>query len=102
MAMGKQRNHRQQEVLLFIQSYVDDHGFSPTYEEIREALGLSSRSHVSYYLDALEQGGLIDRLPRSPRGLRPTGLDLAAASTHGDRTQRVQNREPGCQQGLQD
>ena len=83
--MGKPKNHRQEEVLVFVRSFVEDNGFAPTYEEIREAVGLSSRSHVSYYVHALEEGGLIERSPRSPRGLRPTELDLAPVGAQNPR-----------------
>ncbi|MFN2166806.1 MAG: LexA family protein [Anaerolineae bacterium] len=58
------------EVLGFLQEYLQLNGYAPTYEEIREAVGLSSRSHAAYYLDALEKRGLVVRTPRSPRGLR--------------------------------
>lgn len=77
MAMGERQKHRQEDVLYFVQSFVSDNGFSPTYEEIRAAVGLSSRSHVHYYLHALERGGLIERRARSPRGLRPVGPEPA-------------------------
>ena len=60
----------QKQVLAFLRQFLNEHGYPPTYEEIREALGLSSKSHVSYYLGALEQAGLIERTPHAPRSLR--------------------------------
>jgi repressor LexA len=65
----------QEQVLVFLRQFVNQHGYPPTYEEIREAVGLSSKSHVSYYLAALEQLGLIERTPRAPRSLRLLGGD---------------------------
>lgn len=62
------------QVLEFVEAFMGDHGYPPTYDEIREAVGLSSKSHVNYYLDALEEDGLIERTPRTPRGLRLVGL----------------------------
>jgi repressor LexA len=80
--MRQVSGQKREEILVFIESYWGDNGFSPTQEEIREAVGLSSRSHVHYYLDQLEQGGLIERTARSPRGLRPVdpGQGLAGAA----------------------
>lgn len=68
--MGKHRKNLSKEVLEFMQSFVDDNGYPPTFEEIMEAVGLSSKSHVDYYLVALEEAGAIERTPRTPRGLR--------------------------------
>lgn len=69
--MGKQRKSLQ--VLEFVRSYVSEHRYPPTFDEIRVAIGLSSKSHVDYYLRILEEGGLIERRPRTPRGLRLVG-----------------------------
>jgi repressor LexA len=37
-------------------------------------VGLSSRSHVNYYLAVLQADGLVERRPRTPRGLRLLGI----------------------------
>lgn len=60
------------EILSFLESFVLDNGYAPTYGEISEAVGLSSRSHAAYYLGALEEDGLVVRKERSPRSLRLT------------------------------
>ena len=65
------------EVLGYLEEYLVDNGYAPTQDEIREAVGLSSRSHVAYYLGALERKGLVARTPRSPRGLRLVGAPSA-------------------------
>ena len=72
--MSRHQKRRQEQVLEFVEDYVGGYGYPPTYDEIREAVGLSSKSHVDYYLQALEQEGLIERTPRTPRGLRLLGL----------------------------
>jgi repressor LexA len=69
----KRKNHRGR-VLEFLEAYLVENGYPPTYEEIREAVGLSSKSHVDYYLEGLEEDGLIERTPHTPRGLRLVGL----------------------------
>ena len=60
-------------VLGFVEGFLEDNGYAPTLDEIRESIGLSSKSHAGYYLDALEEKGLIERKPRTPRGLRLVG-----------------------------
>jgi repressor LexA len=70
--MGQQRKNRQGEVLEFVEEYITAWGYAPSYDDIRKALGLSGRSHVDYYLDALEKDGQIERTPRTPRSLRLT------------------------------
>jgi repressor LexA len=73
-AMTRQGNTVRHQVLEFVEAYVEDNGYPPTYDEIREAVGLSSKSHVDYYLQALEGDGLIRRAPRTPRGLQVIGV----------------------------
>jgi repressor LexA len=71
--MGQQRKNRRGEVLEFVEGYIARRGYAPSYDEIRSALELSGRSHVDYYLDALERGGQIERTPHTSRSLRLTG-----------------------------
>jgi repressor LexA len=63
---------RQREVLDFIYEFVEDNGYPPTHEEIQLEVGLSSKSHVHFYLKALERDGYIERAPNIPRGIRLT------------------------------
>ena len=69
--MGKRPKSLQ--VLEFVKSYVRENRYPPTFEEIKVAIGLSSKSHVDYHLRSLEEGGFIERWPYTPRGLRLTG-----------------------------
>jgi repressor LexA len=68
------RKNYRNEVLGFVENFMEDNGYPPTLDEIKESVGLSSKSHVDYYLDALEKDGLIERTPRTPRGLRLVGF----------------------------
>lgn len=72
--MERRRRNLRAKVLEFVETYLDENGYPPTFDEIREAVGLSSKSHVDYYLGALEEEGLIERTPHTPRGLRLVGL----------------------------
>ncbi len=71
--MSKRQRDFRAEILAFVASYFDANGYPPTYQEIGERIGLSGRSHVDYYLEALEKAGFVKRTPRRPRGLRLVG-----------------------------
>lgn len=81
--MGVQGQDLCSEVLRFVGDFVRDNGYAPTYDEIRASVGLSSKSHVKYYLAVLEGEGLIERTPHAPRSLRlvrpPAGTIRASA-----------------------
>jgi SOS-response transcriptional repressor LexA len=82
---------RRSQVLSFVQRYVQENGYAPTCEEIREAVGLSSKSHAAYYLEALKEEGLVERRAHAPRGLRlvdlaPDELEVSVAGRPGSRT----------------
>jgi repressor LexA len=72
--MGKKQKSLRERILEFVEIFLADNGYPPTYDEIKAAVGLSSKSHVSYYLQGLEEDGLIERTPHTPRGLRLVGL----------------------------
>jgi len=74
---GEKRDLRA-EMLSFLEAFVEENGYPPTYDEIRSAVGLSSRSHVLHYLRDLEEQGLIEHNARRPRSLRLVGLSPAA------------------------
>ena len=60
---------RQREILEFVNSHVDAHGYPPTVREIGQAVGLTSPSTVHAHLARLEESGLIRRDPTKPRAL---------------------------------
>ena len=76
--MNESRKDYKAEVLRFVSKFMEANGYPPTYEEIAESVGLSGKSHVNYYLGALEEDGRIERKPRTPRGLRLVGQAPAA------------------------
>ena len=68
--MEGQLSGRQRRILEFIGDFVEEQGYPPTYEEIRAALGISTKSLVHHHLDALEGAGYVARRPNTPRGIR--------------------------------
>jgi repressor LexA len=63
-------SERQQAMLAFIEEFVLQNGYPPTYEEIRTALGISTKSLVKHHLGVLEAAGRLSRAPHTPRGIR--------------------------------
>ncbi|MEQ9813864.1 MAG: transcriptional repressor LexA [Azospirillaceae bacterium] len=73
---------KQQELLLFIHRRLQDGGVSPSFDEMKEALGLKSKSGIHRLIGGLEERGFIRRLPHRARALEvvrlPDGVDAAA------------------------
>ena len=60
---------KQHEIQLFIQRKLEETGISPSFEEMKEALDLKSKSGVHRLISALEERGFIRRLPNRARAL---------------------------------
>ena len=60
---------KQRELLLFIDARLKESGISPSFDEMREALELKSKSGVHRLISALEERGFIRRLPNRARAL---------------------------------
>jgi repressor LexA len=60
---------KQRELLMFIDGRLKEDGVSPSFDEMREALDLKSKSGVHRLISALEERGFIRRLPNRARAL---------------------------------
>ena len=60
---------KQHELLTFIHERLEDTGISPSFEEMKEALNLKSKSGIHRLITALEERGYIRRLPHRARAL---------------------------------
>lgn len=60
---------KQRELLIFIDRRLNESGISPSFDEMREALDLKSKSGVHRLISALEERGFIRRLPNRARAL---------------------------------
>ena len=60
---------KQHELIRFIQTRLEETGVSPSFEEMKEALDLKSKSGVHRLISALEERGFIPRLPNRARAL---------------------------------
>lgn len=65
---------KQRELLLFIDNRLKESGISPSFDEMREALELKSKSGVHRLISALEERGFIRRLANRARALEVVKL----------------------------
>jgi repressor LexA len=68
--MNKKPNVKQQQILDFVNSQVEEKGYPPSVREICSAVGFKSTSTVHGYLQKLEKSGLILKDPTKPRALK--------------------------------
>ena len=73
---------KQQELLLFIHRRLSDGGVSPSFDEMKDALGLKSKSGIHRLITGLEERGFIRRLAHRARALEvvrlPDGVNVAS------------------------
>jgi repressor LexA len=60
---------KQHELLLFIHERLKEHGIPPSFDEMKDALDLASKSGIHRLITALEERGFIRRLPNRARAL---------------------------------
>jgi repressor LexA len=89
---------KQRELLQFITVRLEESGISPSFEEMKEALELKSKSGVHRLISALEERGFIRRLPNRARALevmRQPG-DMVAAPRNRTSGNVVPLRQPAA------
>ena len=72
---------KQHELLMFINTRLGQTGVSPSFDEMREALDLKSKSGVHRLISALEERSFIRRLPNRARALEVMKLPEVRAAT---------------------
>ena len=72
---------KQYELLVYIDKQLRHNGVSPSFDEMKDALGLKSKSGIHRLITGLEERGFIRRLPHRARALEvlrlPENLDAA-------------------------
>ena len=57
---------KQHELLMFIHERIKESGVSPSFDEMKDALDLASKSGIHRLITALEERGFIRRLAHAP------------------------------------
>ena len=74
---------KQHELLMFINERIKEGGISPSFDEMKEALDLRSKSGIHRLITALEERGFIRRLPHRARALEILKLPESASPSFG-------------------
>jgi repressor LexA len=78
---------KQYELLVYIDKQLRKNGVSPSFDEMKDALGLKSKSGIHRLITGLEERGFIRRLPHRARALEvlrlPENMDAAGKKTSG-------------------
>ena len=72
---------KQQELLLFIHERMKESGIPPSFDEMKDALDLASKSGIHRLITALEERGFIRRLPNRARALEVIKLPEALSTS---------------------
>jgi len=91
---------KQHELLMFIHERIKETGVSPSFDEMKEALDLASKSGIHRLITALEERGFIRRLAHRARALEVVKLPQQATTASppkGRGTFRPQVLEGGGQ-----
>lgn len=84
---------KQHDLLMFIHQRLETSGISPSFEEMKEALGLKSKSGVHRLINALVERNFIRRLPNRARALEVLRLPDAAAPNRPAKPQIASDRD---------
>ena len=84
---------KQHELLVFINQRLDESGISPSFEEMKEALDLKSKSGVHRLIGALEERGFIRRLANRARALEVMKMPEGGNVRSGNVTQLAPAKE---------
>ena len=60
---------RQKQILDYLKAFIDDHGYAPSFDEIRHEFGYTSLATVHEHLSNLERKGYIRRAYRESRSV---------------------------------
>ena len=72
---------KQHELLMFIHERIKESGVSPSFDEMKEALDLASKSGIHRLITALEERGFIRRLAHRARALEVVKLPQQATTS---------------------
>ncbi|OYX40559.1 hypothetical protein B7Y94_06195 [Candidatus Saccharibacteria bacterium 32-49-12] len=74
--MGERSTKRQKELLDYVDGFIHQHGYGPSYREIMNALGYKSVSTVAIHIDGLIKKGYLRKRDHSARSLEVVSTRL--------------------------
>src|ERR1700733_13708994 len=90
---------KQKELLLLIRDRMDADGVPPSFDEMKDALGLRSKTGINRLITGFEERGFIKPLPHRARALEiarmPEGVESRAAAATVKMPSRKSSLMPG-------
>jgi len=82
---------KQHKLLIYIDSFIKETGHCPSFEEMKEAVGLKSKSGIHALLNSLEERGFIRKLAHKARALEVIKLPDADVKSLNSMTSSIAN-----------
>lgn len=82
---------KQHKLLIYIDSFIKETGHCPSFEEMKEAVGLKSKSGIHALLNSLEERGFIRKLAHKARALEVIKLPDADVKSSNSMTSSIAN-----------
>ncbi len=79
--MGERSTKRQKELLDFVDGFIQEHGYGPSYREVMSGLGYKSVSTVAIHIDGLIKKGYLRKRDNSARSLEVVSTQYSAAGS---------------------
>ena len=73
--MTERSTKKQQELLSFVDGFIKQHGYGPSYREVMNGLGYKSVSTVAVHIDGLISKGYLHKRDNSARSLEVVSSD---------------------------
>ena len=91
-------SNKSEQILDFVNTFVQENGFAPSVREIGAAVGLRSTASVSYHLQQLQEKGLLLPAPKGRKrslvtARRPGQIPVVGVVTAGMPILAVENQE---------
>ena len=99
--MSENLTKRQKQILDFVNQFIDNNGYAPSYREIGEHFGLSSSATVAEHVQTLQNKGYLRTDPNEARSIEiiedtkaeAIFLSLAGLITAGEPIEAVEDKE---------
>lgn len=82
---------KQHKLLIYIDSFIKETGHCPSFEEMKEAVGLKSKSGIHALLNSLEERGFVRKLAHKARALEVIKLPDADIKSSNSMTSSIAN-----------
>lgn len=78
--MTERQTKKQRELLLFVDRFIKEHGYGPSYREVMAGMGYKSVSTVAVHIDGLIEKGYLRKRDNSARSLEVVSSEYKAGS----------------------